>query len=129
MLKVFGLTPDQYMITDRSSLRDFLEFEGLDDTPAIQRKIADVLGVDIRLLGSERIVDVVKVTANLHSAPPVSSPAWRASLLAGAGVPFHEVAGVAEPRGQVAPNHCHTTLRTPPAPSNLLCSASPCKCG
>jgi len=66
MLKVFGLTPDQYMITDGSSLRDFLGFEGLDDTPAIQRKIADVFGVDIRLLGSERIVDVVKVIANLH---------------------------------------------------------------
>jgi hypothetical protein len=57
MLRILGFEPDEYLITDESSLRDFV---GVDDPElaAIHRKIRGVYAVDVSDLESGNLLEI-----------------------------------------------------------------------
>ncbi len=63
MQEIFCMEPGSYLITDESSLRDFL---GVDDLELvdIHRKIREVYGVDVSNIVS---VNLVEIFARIHS--------------------------------------------------------------
>ncbi len=62
MQEIFCMEPGSYLITDESSLRDFL---GVDDLELvdIHRKIREVYGVDVSNIVS---VNLVEIFARIH---------------------------------------------------------------
>lgn len=57
MMDVFDLLPGDYLITDKSSLRDFTDF-GSSDTSPLWRRITETYGIRTTDVPSERIVDI-----------------------------------------------------------------------
>lgn len=57
MAEVFDFLPDDYLITDESSLRDFTEFASSDTSP-IWRRITEVYAIASADVSSELLVDI-----------------------------------------------------------------------
>jgi len=59
MIKVFGLAPRQYLISDESSLCDFT---GLDETelPNIHKKIKKMYNIDVSDIKSGNLLEIFK---------------------------------------------------------------------
>ena len=57
MQRIFGLEPGSYLITDESSLADFVGVDKVE-LPDIQCKIADAYGVDVSDTGYGNLVEI-----------------------------------------------------------------------
>jgi hypothetical protein len=57
MMEVFDLLPSDYLITDESSLRDFIEF-GCSDTSPIWSRISELYSIRQVDFSSEKLVDI-----------------------------------------------------------------------
>ena len=57
MEQVFDLLPSEYLISDESDILDFTEM-GSSDTSEIWKRIAEIYGVSMADVGSERLVNI-----------------------------------------------------------------------
>ena len=62
MLRVFGFEPGAYLITDESSLADFVDVDDMDML-AIQEKIQGIYGIKVSDNG-----DLAEIFARIHKA-------------------------------------------------------------
>jgi len=68
MNKIFGLGPEEYVISDESSLYDFT---GLDETqlPDIHKKIQEIYSIDVSDVRSTNLLEIFKrITDNKGGA-------------------------------------------------------------
>lgn len=57
-LRIFGLAPREYGITDQSSVRDFRGLNGLDTAEQIEHRVFDEYGVTIN--AGDLVFDAIK---------------------------------------------------------------------
>lgn len=63
MFRIFGITPYQYMITDRSWLSDFRGLNDLDQMADIYRKINEEYGIDVSGIKDGNLLDIFRIIA------------------------------------------------------------------
>jgi hypothetical protein len=69
MNKIFGLEPGEYLISDESSLYDFIGLNEIE-LPDTHKKIQEIYNIDVSDIKSRNLLEVFKRTSESKSGPP-----------------------------------------------------------